>query len=90
MAASAELMKCYKEIKTHELLEKTFEHYTQQFRIIKKRVNKRIESMINKIGKLKRNKIIILSGYPGSGKSTVTGMLNKIGYKILSLDDKIS
>lgn len=84
-----ELMKCYKEIKTHELLDDSFQYYTKHFAIMKIKINKKIESLVNKISRLKRNKIIILSGYPGSGKSTVTGMLNKIGYKILSLDDKI-
>ena len=38
---------------------------------------------------MKRNKIVIVAGYPGSGKSTVTGMLRKNGYKVLSMDDKI-
>jgi len=80
--------KCYKEIIKNNLVEK-FKNYTENFKTIKERVNKNIEKTISKIGDLKRNKIIILSGYPGSGKSTVTSMLKDIGYQVLSLDDNI-
>lgn len=80
--------KCYKEIIRNDLVEK-FKNYNEQFTTIKERVNKKIDSTINKIKELKRNKIIILSGYPGSGKSTITQLLKNIGYKILSLDDNI-
>ena len=80
--------KCYKEIIKNDLVEK-FKNYNEQFATIKERVNKKIDSTINKIKELKRNKIIILSGYPGSGKSTITQLLKDIGYKILSLDDNI-
>ena len=80
--------KCYKEIIRNDLVEK-FKNYNEQFTTIKERVNKKIDSTINKIKELKRNKIIILSGYPGSGKSTITQLLKDIGYKILSLDDNI-
>tara|TARA_Y100000022_G_scaffold102141_1_gene88149 strand:- start:596 stop:1183 length:588 start_codon:yes stop_codon:yes gene_type:complete len=80
--------KCYKEIIKNNLVEK-FKNYTENFKTIKERVNKNIEKTISKISDLKRNKIIILSGYPGSGKSTVTSMLKDIGYQVLSLDDNI-
>jgi|TARA_Y100000992_G_scaffold302393_1_gene276369 RNase adaptor protein for sRNA GlmZ degradation len=80
--------KCYKEIIRNDLVEK-FKNYNEQFATIKERVNKKIDSTINRIKELKRNKIIILSGYPGSGKSTITQLLKDIGYKILSLDDNI-
>lgn len=80
--------KCYKEIIRNDLVEK-FKNYNEKFTTIKERVNKKIDSTINKIRELKRNKIIILSGYPGSGKSTITQLLKDIGYKILSLDDNI-
>ena len=84
-----DILKCLKEVKSHELIGKSFEHYNEIFKIKKDLINKRIESVVNKISKLKRNKIIIISGYPGSGKSTVTSLLKDIGYKVLSMDDDI-
>jgi hypothetical protein len=81
--------KCYKEISSHDLMETSFEHYNERFKIKKGLINRRIESIVNRIGKLKRNKIVIISGYPGSGKSTITSLLKDIGYKVLSMDDGI-
>ena len=79
--------KCYKEISSHDLMETSFNHYNEYFKIKKTLINKRINSIVNKISKLKRNKIVIISGYPGSGKSTITSLLKHIGYKVLSMDD---
>lgn len=83
------ILRCLKEVKSHDLIDKSFEHYNEIFKIKKALINKRIESIVNKISKLKRNKIIIISGYPGSGKSTITSLLKNIGYKVLSMDDDI-
>lgn len=80
---------CFKEIEKNNIVKLTYKKYKDIFKEIRPKVNKQIESAIAKIQKLKRNKIVIVAGYPGSGKSTVTEMLSKSGYKVLSLDDKI-
>ena len=80
--------KCYKELVKNELYPE-FKIYNKQFKFIKEELNKKIERIVKHITELKRNKIVILSGYPGSGKSTITKGLKDNNYKVLSLDDKI-
>ena len=80
--------KCYRELVKKELLPQ-FKAYNKEFKIIKESLNNQIEKTVKHISKLKRNKIIILSGYPGSGKSTITNALKEHNYKVLSLDGKI-
>ena len=80
--------KCYKELVKNELYSE-FKIYNKQFKFIKEELNKKIERIVKHITELKRNKIVILSGYPGSGKSTITKGLKDNNYKVLSLDDKI-
>lgn len=86
---SDQVEKCYRELLKKDLVD-TFKQYNKDFKIIKDKLNKKINSTIEKIQALKRNKVIILSGYPGSGKSSITSMFKKLeGYKILSMDDNI-
>lgn len=80
--------KCYRELVKKELLPQ-FKAYNKEFKIIKESLNNQIEKTVKHISELKRNKIVILSGYPGSGKSTITNALKEHNYKVLSLDDKI-
>lgn len=80
--------KCYRELVKKELLPQ-FKAYNKEFKIIKDSLNNQIEKTVKHISELKRNKIVILSGYPGSGKSTITNALKEHNYKVLSLDDKI-
>ena len=80
--------KCYKELVKKELYS-DFKTYNKEFKVIKMELNKKIERIVKHITQLKRNKIVILSGYPGSGKSTITNALKENNYKVLSLDDKI-
>jgi predicted kinase len=80
--------KCYRELVKKELLPQ-FKAYNKEFKIIKESLNNQIEKTVKYISELKRNKIVILSGYPGSGKSTITNALKEHNYKVLSLDDKI-
>lgn len=80
--------KCYRELVKKELLPQ-FKAYNKEFKIIKESLNNQIEKTVKHISELKRNKIVILSGYPGSGKSTITNALKQHNYKVLSLDDKI-
>jgi len=84
-----QVQKCYRELLKNDLVD-TFKQYNKDFKVIKEKLNKKINSTIDKIQMLKRNKVIILSGYPGSGKSSITNMFKKLeGYKILSMDDNI-
>lgn len=80
--------KCYRELVKKELLPE-FKAYNKEFKAIKENLNNQIERTVKHISELKRNKIVILSGYPGSGKSTITNALKEHNYKVLSLDDKI-
>lgn len=80
--------KCYRELVKKDLLPE-FKAYNKEFKAIKENLNNQIERTVKHISELKRNKIIILSGYPGSGKSTITNALKEHNYKVLSLDDKI-
>lgn len=80
--------KCYRELVKKELYSE-FKTYNKEFKSMKEELNKKIERVVNHIRELKRNKIVILSGYPGSGKSTITNALKENNYKVLSLDDKI-
>jgi len=80
--------KCYKELVKKELYS-DFKTYNKEFKGIRRELNKKIERIVKHITQLKRNKIVILSGYPGSGKSTITNALKENNYKVLSLDDKI-
>ena len=80
--------KCYRELLKRGLYSE-FKIYNKEFKVMKDDLNKKIERTVNHIRELKRNKIVILSGYPGSGKSTISNALKENNYKILSLDDKI-
>ena len=80
--------KSYRELVKKELLPQ-FKAYNKEFKIIKESLNNQIEKTVKHISELKRNKIVILSGYPGSGKSTITNAFKEHNYKVLSLDDKI-
>ena len=80
--------KCYYEVNKRDLFT-DFKEYNKAFKNIKNNINKQIEKLVNRLGELKRNKVVILSGFPGSGKSTITEGLKNLDYKVLSLDDKI-
>lgn len=80
--------KCYKELEEKEMMLE-FKTYNKEFKMIKEKINKQIEKTLEHLISLKRNKVVILSGYPGSGKSTITNVLKENNYKVLSMDDNI-
>lgn len=88
MSNDEQIEKCYYDLDKKELIPQ-FKAYNKEFKNIISSINTQIERIVQHISTLKRNKIVLLSGYPGSGKSTITGKLKENGYKVLSLDDKI-
>jgi len=88
MSYDEQLEKCYYDLDKKELIPQ-FKAYNNEFNNIISDINKQIAKIVQHIASLKRNKIVLLSGYPGSGKSTITNKMKEQGYKVLSLDDKI-
>jgi adenylate kinase family enzyme len=88
MSYDEQLEKCYYDLDKKELIPQ-FKAYNKEFNNIISDINKQIAKIVQHIASLKRNKIVLLSGYPGSGKSTITNKMKEQGYKVLSLDDKI-
>jgi len=88
MSSDEQVEKCYYDLDKKELIPQ-FKAYNKEFKNIILDINNQITKIVQHIASLKRNKIVLLSGYPGSGKSTITSKLKEQGYKVLSLDDKI-
>jgi predicted kinase len=88
MSSDKQVEKCYYDLDKKELIPQ-FKAYNKEFKNIILDINNQITKIVQHIASLKRNKIVLLSGYPGSGKSTITSKLKEQGYKVLSLDDKI-
>jgi len=88
MSSDEQMEKCYYDLDKKELIPQ-FKAYNKEFKNIILDINNQITKIVQHIASLKRNKIVLLSGYPGSGKSTITSKLKEQGYKVLSLDDKI-
>ena len=89
MSFDEQVEKCYYDLDKNELIPQ-FKAYNKEFKNIISDINNQITKITQHIASLKRNKIVLLSGYPGSGKSTITSKLKEQGYKVLSLDNKIS
>lgn len=88
MSYDEQIEKCYYDLDKKELIPQ-FKAYNKEFKNIISDINNQITKIVQHIASLKRNKIVLLSGYPGSGKSTITSKMKEQGYKVLSLDDKI-
>ena len=88
MSYDEQIEKCYYDLDKKEFIPQ-FKAYNKEFNNIISDINNQIAKIVQYIASLKRNKIVLLSGYPGSGKSTITSKMKEQGYKVLSLDDKI-
>lgn len=65
-----------------------FKEYNKKFKKIKKILNSYINTTVKEILKQDNQKLVILSGLPGSGKSSISKNLKKNGdFQLISLDN---